>query len=66
MQSMTAKERAHPHILDLNRKKRIEKGSGIPMPTINKMLKQYEFLIKMTKKQSPARMKEMLQRLEAN
>ncbi len=66
IQSMTPKERANPHILDLSRKTRIVKGSGTSMEIINKLIKQYEFLIQVTKKASPAQMKSMLQAFQSN
>ncbi len=65
IKSMTPKERAHPDLLvDLSRKKRIAEGSGVPIQTINKLLKQHELLIRMTKKGSESKMKDMLQLLQ--
>jgi signal recognition particle subunit SRP54 len=66
IQSMTPKERTNPHILDLNRKTRIAQGSGTSMQTINKLLKQYDLLIKMTKKTSASKMKDILQLFQNN
>jgi signal recognition particle subunit SRP54 len=48
--SMTAKERAAPEILNPSRKHRIAKGSGTDVQDINKMLKQFEQMQKIMKK----------------
>jgi signal recognition particle subunit SRP54 len=48
--SMTLQERKDPDILKNSRKVRISKGSGIPIPEINRMLKQFEQMQKMMKK----------------
>jgi len=47
--SMTKYERSHPDALDLSRKSRIAKGSGIPMQEINRMVKQFNESRKMMK-----------------
>jgi signal recognition particle subunit SRP54 len=47
--SMTPDERAHHHILNGNRRKRIARGSGRPVPEINRLLKQYIDMRKMMK-----------------
>ena len=47
--SMTAKEREHHHILNGARKKRIARGSGRPVQEINQLLKQYVEARKMMK-----------------
>lgn len=41
IQSMTAKERAHPDILNASRRKRIAKGSGTTVQEVNKLLNQF-------------------------
>jgi len=47
--SMTPKERSNPKIIDVNRKKRISKGSGLDIKELNKLLKQFEQMSKMMK-----------------
>jgi signal recognition particle subunit SRP54 len=50
--SMTVKERLHPKILNASRKLRIAKGSGVGVPEINRLLKQYQHMSDMMKKLS--------------
>lgn len=40
--SMTPEERQHPELIKSSRKKRISAGSGIPIPEVNRMLKQFK------------------------
>ena len=47
--SMTPKERSNPKIIDVSRKKRISKGSGLDIQELNKLLKQFEQMSKMMK-----------------
>ncbi|MDR0833781.1 MAG: signal recognition particle protein [Candidatus Symbiothrix sp.] len=47
--SMTPEERAHPEILNGNRKARIAKGSGTNLAEVNKLIKQFEETRKMMK-----------------
>jgi signal recognition particle subunit SRP54 len=47
--SMTAKERAYPRILNGRRKKRIARGSGQSVPEINRLLKQFAQMKRMMK-----------------
>lgn len=49
IQSMTPAERRNPTILNISRKKRIEKGSGTDVQQINQLLKQFEQMGKMMK-----------------
>ena len=42
IQSMTEEEREHPEIMNTSRKKRIAKGCGMDMHTINIYIKQFE------------------------
>jgi signal recognition particle subunit SRP54 len=49
LDSMTAKEREYPQILNGHRKKRIAKGSGASVQEINRLLKQYLQMKKMMK-----------------
>ncbi len=48
--SMTAKERINPVIINPSRKQRIAKGSGTTVADVNKLLKQFETMRTMMKK----------------
>ncbi len=60
IRSMTPQERAHPHLLDRSRRARIAQGSGMPLPHVNKLLKQFENMRKMTHQLSQGGAKHML------
>jgi signal recognition particle subunit SRP54 len=45
--SMTPYERAHPECINLSRKQRIAKGSGVSLDEINRITKQFEQMRKM-------------------
>ncbi|XOD66641.1 MAG: signal recognition particle protein [Flavobacteriales bacterium Tduv] len=64
--SMTPHERQNPKIIDTSRKKRIAKGSGVPMEAVNLFLKQFSKMSGMMKcMQSPSgrqMMKKMMNR----
>ncbi len=47
--SMTPKERDNPNIINYSRKKRISKGCGLAIEEINRLLKQFDAMQKMTK-----------------
>ena len=47
--SMTKAEREHPDIINASRKKRIAAGSGTSVEDVNKLLKQFEQMLKMMK-----------------
>ena len=64
--SMTPQERAHPHLLDRSRRARIAQGSGMPLSHINKLLKQFENMSKMTHKLSQGGAKQMLGNIKKN
>ncbi|NCC06543.1 MAG: signal recognition particle protein [Clostridia bacterium] len=49
IQSMTAKEREKPTIIDPKRKRRIAAGSGTRVEDVNRLLKQFEQMNKMMK-----------------
>lgn len=56
--SMTKEERKNPNILNASRRKRISKGSGKSINSINSLIKRYEEMKKMIKKfQNPSAMK---------
>ena len=49
IQSMTPKERDNPSIINFSRKKRIAAGCGLSVEAVNKLLKQFEAMQKMTR-----------------
>jgi signal recognition particle subunit SRP54 len=53
--SMTPKERRKPELIDESRKKRIAKGSGMPVEKVSKLLKQFNMSRKMMKKMGKQR-----------
>ena len=54
--SMTAKERNNPSLLDASRKRRIAAGCGQDVSDVNRLLKQYEMMLQLTKSLSKGRM----------
>ncbi|AJD90971.1 signal recognition particle protein Srp54 [Jeotgalibacillus malaysiensis] len=54
IQSMTAKEKEQPEIINASRRKRIARGSGRPIQEINRLLKQFEEMKKMMKQMTNA------------
>jgi signal recognition particle subunit SRP54 len=59
--SMTPLERAQPQKIDLNRKKRIAKGSGRTVEEVNALMKQFEQMSKMMKMMQGGGAKKMMQ-----
>jgi len=55
--SMTPKERRRHHIINGSRRKRIAKGSGTSVQDINRLLKNYDQVLKMMKKISKGGMR---------
>ncbi len=49
IRSMTKKERERPEIINASRKKRIAAGSGTNVEEVNKLLKQFDQMLKMMK-----------------
>ena len=47
--SMTPKERVFPGMLDASRKRRIAKGSGVDVASVNRLLKEFAAMQKMVK-----------------
>ena len=47
--SMTPAERANPSLINLSRKHRIAKGSGVDISEVNRLVKQFEQMKKMMK-----------------
>ena len=54
--SMTPKERENPRVLDASRKKRIAAGCGLEVADVNRLLKQYEMMLQLTKSLSKGKM----------
>ena len=54
--SMTPKERNNPSLLDASRKKRIAAGCGMQVSDVNRLLKQYEMMLQLTKSLSKGKM----------
>jgi signal recognition particle subunit SRP54 len=48
--SMTPRERRRPEIIDNSRKRRIAAGAGVPLPEVNRLLKQFDHMQKTMKK----------------
>lgn len=47
--SMTREERENPDLMDFSRKKRIARGSGVPVEQVSNLVKQFESMRKMMK-----------------
>ncbi|MBS9777278.1 MAG: signal recognition particle protein [Gammaproteobacteria bacterium] len=58
--SMTPEERAKPELIKSSRKKRIAAGSGIPIPEVNRMLKQFKEMQKQMASFQSGKMGKML------
>ena len=54
--SMTKAERENPSIINSSRKKRIAAGSGTNVVEVNRLLKQYELMMQLTKQLSKGKM----------
>jgi signal recognition particle subunit SRP54 len=64
--SMTAKERRFPDLINGSRKRRIAAGSGVQIQDVNRLLKQFEQSQKMMKKLGrPGGMKKMMRGMGA-
>ena len=48
--SMTPRERRRPETIDASRKRRIASGAGVPLPEVNRLLKQFDQMQKTMKK----------------
>jgi signal recognition particle subunit SRP54 len=48
--SMTPKERRRPDMIEGSRKRRIAAGAGVPLPEVNRLLKQFDHMQKTMKK----------------
>jgi signal recognition particle subunit SRP54 len=65
IQSMTAKERRNPKVLNASRRRRIASGSGTTIQEVNRLLKQFQQMSEMVKKVGKMGMKGMLRGLPA-
>ncbi len=54
--SMTPKERENPGLLNASRKKRIAAGCGLEVSDVNRLLKQYEMMLQLTRQLSKGKM----------
>ncbi len=59
--SMTPEERRKPSVIDMNRKKRIAKGSGRKLEDVNALMKQFEQMSKMMKMMQGPQGKQLMQ-----
>ncbi|MAH61585.1 MAG: signal recognition particle protein [Legionellales bacterium] len=64
IQSMTTKEKNFPDLIKGSRKKRIALGSGTDIQLVNKMLKKYKQMQRMTKKLRPGSKSSLANRLK--
>ncbi|HEU5118762.1 MAG TPA: signal recognition particle protein, partial [Isosphaeraceae bacterium] len=62
--SMTAKERAKPDLLNGSRRRRIALGSGTQVQEVNRLIKQYDQLAEVMKKMSGGGMAKMMRSLK--
>jgi len=62
--SMTIKERQNPDIIKGSRKRRIAAGSGVAVPDVNKLLKQFTQMQKMMKKVGRGGMGKMMRQMQ--
>jgi len=54
--SMTPRERENPGLLDASRKKRVAAGCGLEVSDVNRLLKQYEMMLQLTRQLSKGKM----------
>ena len=54
--SMTPKERENPGILNASRKKRIAAGCGLDVSDVNRLLKQYELMLQLTRQMTKGKL----------
>tara|TARA_B110000046_G_scaffold6947_1_gene7337 strand:- start:733 stop:2061 length:1329 start_codon:yes stop_codon:yes gene_type:complete len=62
--SMTPSERSNPNLLNINRKKRIAKGSGRDLNEVNQMVKQFHQMSKMMKMMQGGKGKQITQMMQ--
>ena len=54
--SMTPRERNNPSLLDASRKRRVAAGCGLEVADVNRLLKQYEMMLQLTRSLSKGKM----------
>jgi signal recognition particle subunit SRP54 len=64
--SMTPRERTFPAVIDGSRKRRIARGSGVEVPEVNKLLKQFLQMQKMMKKFKKGNVANLMRGMSAN
>ena len=57
--SMTPEEREEPSILNNSRKKRIAAGAGVQVVDVNRILKQFDMMLQMTKQMNDPRLRKL-------
>lgn len=57
--SMTPEEREEPSILNNSRKKRIAAGAGVQVVDVNRLLKQFDMMLQMTKQINDPRLRKL-------
>ncbi|MEO7199276.1 MAG: signal recognition particle protein, partial [Dokdonella sp.] len=62
--SMTAKERRHPALLNGSRRARVARGSGMQPADVNRLLKQYQQMEKMMSKLGSGGMKGLMRQMK--
>ena len=58
--SMTAKERHRPDVIDGSRKRRIARGSGVQVQDVNRLLKEFQQMQKVMKQFSKGGLKGLM------
>jgi signal recognition particle subunit SRP54 len=64
--SMTARERVHPEILNGSRRKRIARGSGTTVQEVNQLLKQYDQMRRMMRSMTGRFSKRLMKQYSAS
>jgi signal recognition particle subunit SRP54 len=64
--SMTARERAHPEILNGSRRKRIARGSGTTVQEVNQLMKQYDQMRRMMRSMTGRFSKRLMKQYSAS
>jgi len=49
IQSMTVRERNNPKVLNASRRRRVASGSGVSVQEVNRVVRQYDDMVKMMK-----------------
>jgi signal recognition particle subunit SRP54 len=59
---MTPQERENPGVLNASRRKRIAAGCGLEVADVNRLLKQYEMMLQLTRQMSRGKLPKNLGR----